>query len=406
MKWTEPWYSAYAIVGMMVLGVAPILIPLTVENGGKNGATAVGLVVAAFYAGGLLAPVLGSLADTRGWQRRVFLWLFPVMAATTAAFAFVDAVWLWAALAFVFGGSGSLSGTVAGLFVVESKPQAEWNERLSWFRLFYGAGQVIGLLIAAITASMLQAGWLVTALILALGFFLGRLKLPKLTPTGHSARQTVPSAATAQPPAPTPATAQSNTRLYFTFLAMWLFAMTGVQTLFNVVPLVMRDAFHVNATISSILFLVGAAIGTLLYPVASQLANRFGPGLVFLLGLSGTLLAFVAMALATWFDLPAKSIIGSAALVLAAISYTFEVASATMMIVRLTPGSEGSAMGLLNGIIAGGAVIGAIVPSFLAEAFGYPSLPGFAIIPAVIAVLVGVPLYRRKLWLTQESEKS
>lgn len=182
--------------------------------------------------------------------------------------------------------------------------------------------------------------------------------------------------------------------------------MTGVQTLFNVVPLVMRDAFHINASIASILFLVGAAIGTLLYPVASRLANKFGPGLVFLLGLTGTLLAFVAMALSTWLDLPAKGIIGSAALVLAAISYTFEVASATMMIVRLTPGSEGSARGLLNGIIAGGAVIGAIVPSFLAEAFGYPSLPGFAIIPIVIAVLVGAPLYRRKLWMTQESEKS
>lgn len=192
MKWTEPWYSAYAIVGMMVLGVAPILIPLTVEDGGKNGATAVGLVVAAFYAGGLLAPVLGSLADTHGWQRRVFLWLIPVMAVTTTAFAFVDQVWMWAALAFVFGGSGSLSGTVAGLFVVESKPQSEWNERLSWFRLFYGAGQVIGLLIAAITASMLQAGWIVTALLLALGFFLGRLKLPKLTPTRESTPHTVP----------------------------------------------------------------------------------------------------------------------------------------------------------------------------------------------------------------------
>ena len=73
MRWTEPWYSAYALVGMMVLGVAPILIPLTVEQGGKNGATLVGLVVAAFYAGGLLAPVLGSLADRTGRQRLVFL---------------------------------------------------------------------------------------------------------------------------------------------------------------------------------------------------------------------------------------------------------------------------------------------------------------------------------------------
>ncbi|WP_030149450.1 hypothetical protein [Mycetocola saprophilus] len=51
MKWTQPWYLAYALVGMMMLGVAPIFIPLSVEDGGKNGPTLVGLVVAAFYAG-------------------------------------------------------------------------------------------------------------------------------------------------------------------------------------------------------------------------------------------------------------------------------------------------------------------------------------------------------------------
>ncbi|QIM15726.1 hypothetical protein G7067_03735 [Leucobacter insecticola] len=42
MRWTEPWHSAYALVGMMVLGVAPRLIPLTVEQRGNDSATLVG----------------------------------------------------------------------------------------------------------------------------------------------------------------------------------------------------------------------------------------------------------------------------------------------------------------------------------------------------------------------------
>ncbi|NLA66011.1 MAG: hypothetical protein GX862_08865, partial [Leucobacter sp.] len=48
LRWIEPWFAGYAIVGLMVLGVAPILIPLTVDGAGGN-ATDVGIVVAAFY---------------------------------------------------------------------------------------------------------------------------------------------------------------------------------------------------------------------------------------------------------------------------------------------------------------------------------------------------------------------
>lgn len=391
MRWTEPWYSAYALVGMMVLGVAPILIPLTVEQGGKNGATLVGLVIAAFYVGGLFAPVLGSLADRRGRQRLVFLGCFPLMGLTVLGFAFAQDVWLWAVLALVFGGAGSLAGTVAGLFIVEAKPKAEWNSRISWFRLAYGAGQVVGLVIAAVAASQLRLGWIVTAALLFVGFGLGRVRLPQLKPAAPSVTQS--------------ATNERSTGSFSAlrgrfgvFLLTWLLTMTGVQTFFNVVPLVMRDGFGVTPTASSILFLVGAAAGTLLYPLAGTFANRAGPGVVLLVGLLATILAFGAMAFASLLHLPGKSLIGSAALVLAATAYAFEVVSATMMIVKVAPGSEGSAMGLLNGIIAGGAVIGAIVPSFLADALGYASLPALACGVLILATLVGIPLYRSSAW--------
>ena len=55
-------------------------------------------------------------------------------------------------------------------------------------------------------------------------------------------------------------------------------------------------------------------------------------------------------------------------------------------------------MGLLNGIIAAGAVIGAIVPAFLAEAVGYVALPALACGVLILALLAGLPLYRRSAW--------
>ena len=387
MRWLEPWYSAYAITGLMVLGVAPILMPVTVDGAG-HGATIVGLVVAAFYVGGLFAPVLGSLADRTGRQRAVFLATFPIMAVTVAGFAFTREVWLWAVLALVFGGAGSLCGTVAGLFVVEAHPQNEWNDRLSWFRLAYGAGQVVGLIIAAVAATHLKLGWLVTALLLACGFLLGRIGLPQLRPS---------------PPKKASPTAPGHRRLFPIFILTWLLTMTGVQTYFNVVPLIMRDAFGISASTTSLLFLVGAVIGAAIYPFCGKLANRVGPGLVLLIGLVITAISFAAMAVAHSADLPGKAVIGAVALVTSAIAYAPEVVAATMMIVRVAPGDQGSAMGLLNGIIAAGAVIGAIAPSFLAAMWGYSALPAVALVVLIAAAAAGIPLYRKTIWIPAHS---
>lgn len=389
LKWVEPWFSAYGVVGILVLGVAPIFMPVTVDAAGGD-ATAVGLVVAAFYVGGLFAPVLSSLTDRRGWQRIVFVGCFPVMAAGVAAFAFVEGTWLWALFALIFGGAGSLACSVAGLFVVEAHPREEWNQRLSWFRLAYGAGQVVGLVIAAVAVAELKTGWLITAALLLAGTVLARIKLPALGP----------AAAEPRPAGAGPLAGLAGK--YGLFLLMWLLVMTGVQTFFNVVPLVMRDAFDVSASTSSWLFLAGAAVGTLCYPLAGTLAGRWGAGQVLLLGIAMMTVSFGVMFGVSHVHAGGMAYIGGAGLVIAAIAYTFVVAAATMMIAGLAPGSEGSAMGLLNGIIAGGAVIGALVPSYVAKALGYSSLTAMAAGILILAALVGIPLFRRSLWLGGE----
>lgn len=410
--WLAPWMGSYGLVGLLLLGVAPILIPVTVDAhvGGHQGATAVGLVVAAFYVGGLLSPLIGTLADRTGRQRTLYLACFPVMGAAVIAFALVEGTLWWSLAALVMGGTGAAAGTLAGMFVVEANPQAEWDVRISWFRLVYGAGQVLGLVIAAVAATHAETGWLVTGILVLLGSLIGPLRLPKLAAVKKAA-----VTAKAEPrPEPSPSSAGRGVGVggwavhrhrspltalrsglgggFGLMLMVWFLTMVGVQTFFNVVPLVMQDAFRVSATASSLLFLVGAAIGTLVYPACGRLAARRGPGLVFVVGQAMTVLAFGAMTVMSLTGWAGGSTVGSAALVLAATAYSFLVVAATMLLAAMSPAGQGAAMGLLNALIAAGAVIGAVVPSFVAQRLGYDALPPVAAGVLVVAALLFLPL--------------
>src|SRR5690348_1090870 len=69
-RWVAPWYAAYALIGLAVAGVAPILLPLWVD--GVASTTAVGLIMAVFGLGQLSAAAWGGLADRFRWHRILF----------------------------------------------------------------------------------------------------------------------------------------------------------------------------------------------------------------------------------------------------------------------------------------------------------------------------------------------
>ena len=61
-RWVEPWYLSYAILGCTMGGMFPILMPLLALKRFSS-AWHVGLVMAAFNLGGVMAPLWGSVAD-------------------------------------------------------------------------------------------------------------------------------------------------------------------------------------------------------------------------------------------------------------------------------------------------------------------------------------------------------
>ncbi|MFC0316493.1 MFS transporter, partial [Gordonia phosphorivorans] len=317
--------------------------------------------------------------------RAVFIGSFPAIAAATAAFGLLDGTAARFCCMLIAGAGAGAAQTTASVFIVEGRPRSEWGERMGWLRLAFGVGQVAGLAVAAYFAHRLEAGWIVVGVVMAFGTLLAALRLPRIAkapptadPTG-SARHSLSQALFSQ---------------FGVFLLCWLFAMIGLMTFYNVVPLILRAAFDVDPSTTSLVFMAGSAIGAVLYPVCGDLDRRIGSARLLAIGIGVTLIGFLILASATLAHSTTGAVFGCLALVLIATVYPFQYVGATLLAAEIAPGGEGSAMGLFNSGVAAGAVIGAIVPMFLAKVAGYDSLPLFSLGAMIISVAFGLPLLR------------
>ena len=378
-----PWYGAYALVGLLVNGLVPVLIPLTAE---PRGPVVVSIVVAAFFAGQLTAPSIGGYADRRGVQRAAFLGSFPVMAVGAMTLGLADQTAVWIVAAAVSGAAAGAAQTTASVFVVEGHPPEQWDRLIGWFRMVFGVGQVAGLLIGAIFADgRVELGWIVGGAVILVGAVVGRIDLPHLRRVSQPRR-------TAGVGRRGDVVDVLHSR-FGVFLLTWLLAMIGVQSFLNLLPLVMRDAFGVEPSTTAWLYLAGSVVGVFLYPVCGQIADRRTVRFVLAIGLLANLVAFTVMTASLVIGGGSKSALAAVALVGVAIAYPFDYIGATLMAAVLAPdGGEGAAMGLFNSGVAAGAVIGMLAASPLANSIGYEAIPPLAAVMLLLALLVGARL--------------
>ena len=398
-QWVEPWYVAYALLGVTVAGLGPILIPLTVARGGS--ATQVGLVMAAISLGGLTAPLWGFLADRLRWHRALLAGGIVAAAAGLAGMAITTRLAAWLVLAFLNGAGAVAASTVANLFVVEVHPRAEWDERIGWLQTFYGVGQVGGLLLAGVMGEInLQLGLLLGAGVTGLALIPGWL-------TTHVPEKPLAERPVLLHPAQhgewAPRSPQNvyhhlNRKTlqrlleaahvpFGRFLVLWLLAFAGGATIFSFYPILMQSVYQVTPVLSSAVFAGAAALGLVLYLPAGQLSKRFGPARVLQGALGVRLLAFlglVGLSLATF---AGRGWLALLSFVLVVLAWSFISVSGTTLTARLSPANEGEGMGIFNAATALAGVIGAAAGGWVAGQWGYGAVPILSAI-GVIAALV------------------
>jgi DHA1 family tetracycline resistance protein-like MFS transporter len=379
-RWIEPWYFSYALQGVAVAGLIPILLPVFVNQYGN--ASDVGYVMAAFSLGGLTAPFWGELAD-RHHLRRILLAVGLLLTGITLlAFAFSVSLAGWLIFAFLQGSGFGAAATVANLFIVENHPKAEWDERIGWLQTFYGAGQVAGLLLSAgLTGYRLRGGIFLAAGFNLLAFVIAWWKAPL------PSKLSLPRPVLRHAPRHADWPIGSPQRLYHVtlgalrevtgaaasrfgvFLLAWMLSFAGTTVVFSQYPVLMHSAYGIGTTWSSLAFGGAAALGLLLYAPAGRWSDRIAPrrvvqiGFVLRLFAIAAMLAIMVVHRIEWFSLVAFAVI--------VIAWSLLSVSSTGLVARISPVGEGSGLGVFNAATAVAGVIGAAVGGWVAGRWGY-----------------------------------
>lgn len=369
MRWSEGWFSAFALYAAIVTGLLPILLPLELTEHGD--AADIGLVMAALVLGGLSAPAFGRLADRFGLHRELLAGGMLAIAGLLLVFARLHAIWAHALTALLIGAAGGACATVANLFIVEVHPETEWERRIGWLQTFYGLGWVVGLLAAsAITAIDRASGLYLAAAVMAAAAGLAWWRTRPI-PGGVARRPALRLASRAGDHVQgDPARHHhmltirrrrlprlSPRRPFGRFLLSWALMFVGAGAVFSVFPLFMQDLFGLSPSRSSLVYAVAAFVAIFLYGPAGKASDQRGPQVVYRVGLMARVAAMAALALMVVTQTTWESQAAALCAMSIVIAWPLLSVSGTSLVARHYEGEQGEGMGLFN---ASTAIAGAL----------------------------------------------
>ncbi|WP_029896488.1 MFS transporter [Desulfohalovibrio reitneri] len=406
-RYSEKWYIGYAFQGAVVLGVAPILLPLVVGN--ALGDAEAGAVVACFYVGQLMAPLLGTLTDKARAYKLVYFLGYGLLALGLALFPELTSLGFWFALAFLQGMGSAATNTVAAMFIVEFKPKEEWDPRIGWLQTFYGAGQAVGLGLAALLQAVPQVGLLISAALMLPGVWFGRQGLPATKAARHRPkphlhqhmrRSKAPHRALGWMIHHYQASLTKNLIAlvrhactpYGVYIASWFCTMFGTWLMYNLYPLLMRSAYGIDAGLSSLYYALAALIGVFAYAPSGTLGEKIGDVGVVLIGTLMTLASVASMAVLAFIQPANTAWLAPVAFLLLPVAWSPLIVAGTSGAAQLSTLEEGTAVGIFNATTAIGSVLSALTAGLLAEYLGYAWVCMAAAASALLGAALLIPL--------------
>ncbi len=397
LPWAEPWFLAYACLGIVQGGMLPMLLPLS-----AGGSTHAGAIVGVMNLAGLSSPFWGHLADRRRWHRQVLVAGMLVAGVALVLMPVQTGLPLKAALAAILGLGFAAANTVANMFIVEVWPKEEWDARIGALQAFSGVGQVVGLLLAGFIGGRFALAFGIAAALVA-----AAVPIAWLTLRGVQVA-VARTAVAAHPPlggegwvgAPQrhfhrPTWSGLRTLLhelerpFVRLLIVWFVAFVAISAVLTMFPLAFMRAFAEPAGLPATTYAFAAAGSLGIYSLAASIAKRRGARLVLRAGFTVRAIAtaILAVAFASRMGGEPLALAGFSILVLA---WPLLGVSGTALAAELAPGEKGEALGLFNACSSLAGAVGAFLGGSAMAMAGYGTVCVAAAIVVALAGCIGV----------------
>jgi MFS family permease len=377
-QWMEPWFLAYTCLGIVQGGMLPLLLPLSSAS-----SIEAGTIVGVMNLAGLASPLLGHFADRRRRHHRVLLAGMVVSLLALLVMPLQLALPLKVIAAAVLGIGFAAANTVANMFIVEVRPQHEWDARIGALQALTGMGQVGGLLLAGFIGGRFALAFGVAAALVATA-------IPIAWLTMRGVHIPVPrAAATAHPPLGGEEWGGAMQRQFHiatwrgvkallhkfepAFIRLqifWFVAFVMIGAVMSMFPLALVRTFGVPEALPATVYAFAAAASLLIYPTAVRVARAHGARLLMRTALAVRAVAIACLAVA-FTSLTTGTALPLFGFVVLVLSWPLLGVSGTVLSAELAPGEKGEALGLFNALSSLASAVGAFGGGCALEVGGY-----------------------------------
>lgn len=389
----------------------PILLPLMMHEISHRLST-VAYVMGAYDLGLLTSPIWGILAEKFQLYEKLFFTSFVLVGLGTGSMPWLRSAFGWLPVALVIGSGSSGAATLASLLIVNFSPRTEWEPKIGMLQSFNGTGQVVGLFLAGIfSKGEFALGLSIASILMVPALLFGGWGLPingrlQIAERRASERWRLDVRALAVFPRlnfPSGITyhlqnlnrrgfRQAKSALgtpFGRFIFSWFLLGLGVSGFFTYFPIMLSSAYKLGPHWVSLSYAAAASAGIVLYVLAGRWAVRVGSGQIYKWALVLRFTGFLCLLLGLVFNGSAQVFAGSAGFVLVVLAWPLLSVSGTELAARLSPFSQGAAIGIFNAAFALATVIGTFSSGPLVRYIGYQAINEIALVAIALSILLG-----------------